>query len=308
MKKILCAALALVMALCFCGCDKIDKIIDVLNETAAPTEGPTEAPTEEPAAPAFCEKLAFGEDLSYDLDSDGAPETIRIDETPKEYDEFGYNVTVTCGADPEHKYTYELEYCFEFAAWVIDSYADDNRLELLFSYGQDSDDWTTVGVRVSDDGSEFLEYTEWFGVTEELMSDITAEFGFTVDVSTHLFGTRSLLGTMKLGADGFLLTSDGYHFFIYEDGESQKLTLKRDMDVELVDENGASLGAYTVPAGERILPYATDDATYVIVRLDDGRLGRAAFEYHDWETYPDDYGYYINGINQDEYADLLYAD
>jgi hypothetical protein len=68
------------------------------------------------------------------------------------------------------------------------------------------------------------------------------------------------------------------------------------MDVTLA--NGT---VYTVPKDAIIIPRYTDRKTYVTVELEDGRLGTAQVSIIN-------HRYCINGIDQDEYAQLPYAD
>ena len=70
------------------------------------------------------------------------------------------------------------------------------------------------------------------------------------------------------------------------------------MDVTLEDGT-----AYTVPAGEVVIPRYTDMASYAAVELADGRIGTVEVSFG-----PDGYPVYINGIIQDEYAEIPSAD
>ena len=84
------------------------------------------------------------------------------------------------------------------------------------------------------------------------------------------------------------------------------LELLRELELELVDENMQPTGEkVTVPAGKSITPFATDLESWVSVKLEDESIGRAEVT---TATGEGEWGYYINGVHQDEYAHIPYAD
>lgn len=73
------------------------------------------------------------------------------------------------------------------------------------------------------------------------------------------------------------------------------------MKVFIVGDNGAADEEFIIKAGETIASFCTDLNSYVDVSFADGRTGRAALERRNTD---DDYGIYLNGVNQDEYAEI----
>ncbi|MBO4384684.1 MAG: hypothetical protein J5854_04615 [Clostridia bacterium] len=342
MKKFLAILLVIVFVTALTGCSKLIKILDVLNETeapaedvtpepaataAAPTDAPevTLAPSEEPtgdpneteappADPSFVRILEPGVALGADLDGDGLEDSVMITrEAISEWGDYEYVLKILLGADPENTYVYVVEYCYECSACVLDCYPDDGRMEVLISYVHSSNDWTTVAFRVINDGGLIDDFTEYFGVTEEAMRAFTTEDGFEITEQTDVFGTRMLHARMKITYRGFFMVSQDYTYVWDYDADPDTdeywdITLIAPLEVEIVNDEGIVQGAYTVPVGTRIIPVQTNLDDYVIIKLPDGRLGRVQLEIRSWEVYGDNFGIFINGRKQDEYAKMFYAD
>ena len=120
----------------------------------------------------------------------------------------------------------------------------------------------------------------------------------------HL-GTTDVDAYYTVTAEGFKLVSDYYTYPVYEDGY-RDLELVKELELELVDENCIPTGEkITVPVGSVITPYSTDLESWVCVKLTDGRIGRAEVTFTSGEY---EWGIYLNGILQDEYAQIPYAD
>lgn len=326
MKRALCIVLILVLALSFAGCSKIKKIIDVLNETDAPaatlvpeTEAPadTSKPTSAPEATAeptdapdadFVIIIRENVEYSFDIDSDGIPDKVKIDSSViNEWGEKSYTVTISRGARPENSYAYTVDYCYDFGACVLDCYAGDGRLEILISYAQDSDDWTTCGFRVNDSGTAIDCFDGYFCVSAESMRGFTLEKGFLISGITDIWGTHVIEAYFKVGQYGFDRLSMDYTYYIYSE-EYMTVTLLRPLEAVAVNEDGSLGEAVTVPAGEGIIPLRTDNATYVIMKIaSTGQLIKADVEIHSWDG-DGDWGIFISGVKQEEYAEIMYAD
>lgn len=330
MKRLIPILLVVLLVFSMSGCDKLGQILDIINETdapteteaptepavteapvvtEAPTEEPTEAPTDEPVPPSqdLCAELDYRTAYAFDIDFDGLEDSIYIEQN--QVDDWDYEVTIKIqrGCDPDNIYVYVVEYCYEFYAWVVDCYPDDNRLDILTTSVYASDDWTTVCFRVTNDGSMIEDYTDWFCIPADEMASYSQEEGFPILEPSDILGTRNLAGRMKLTERGFFLSSQDYEFIHYSE-EYSRLYLKRDMDVELLSEEGIYIGDDTIPAGEYVIPVRTNCDDYIEFRTADGRLVRVELSVRSWEAYGDGYGIFINGVKQDEYFDLSYAD
>lgn len=319
MKRILIVLLALLLALTFAACQKPQTPSDQASKitpeptaeaTSEPAAEPTGEPTAEPTAEPvtghadYCMKLDPNEPFIVDIDFDGLDDTVLlVSQERNEYDECEYVISVTRGADPDSPKEYEVSRAYDCSAWVIDCDPEDSRLEVLVSYVQDSDDWTSAAMRVNDEGTEVTVFEDWCCayITDE--APFTSEGGFIMSRQTDIFGTTFVDTHGVITAEGFAVLAP----YVYNSAAAPEVferTLKRDLDVVIVNEDGAEGEAYTVPAGEKVTPVSTDLETFLDLLLPDGRTGRVKVEL----ATGDDWGVYINGVNQDEYAEMPYAD
>lgn len=272
-------------------------------ETDVPAVTP--APADVKGSPDLCAELAAGRYYLLDVDYDGLKDTVAISSEELDYGDTAYTVSITRGAFPDKVYSYEIPYAYDFHCWVIDCDPTDSRLEVLFTYAQDSDDCTTVAMRVKDNGLTVDIFEGWFDVQASAMDSFSSEYGFEICGRTEIWGTSSIYADVTITKNGFTLLSDDYRYYEIRDWD-YAIELHRSLDlIELNDD--WSLGSpFTVSAGAKIVPVTTDTTSYVVVMTQDGRLGLAevAVRSGDWE----DWGIFINGINQDEYADIMYAD
>ena len=324
----------LALLLPMAGCIKLNNVLDVLRETEAPTSVPeateeapaatdepiateepivTEAPTAEPTAepiPArgcFCDRLQFNLTYRYDIDFDGLPDTVYIDRTEQDDWIEEYVLTITLGRAPDAPFTYSVSSINGLYAYAMDCYPDDNRLEIMLSWDELSYDWTTVAFRLSDGGTEIREYQEFFGVWPELVREFSEEYGFTAVASTDILGTHDISAAWKIGESGFVMTSEDYVYSLTGESEYDWIRLKKKLEVEIIDEAGNVTGSAELKKGDYIEPFSTDCETYAVVRLEDGRLARVQIEVRSWAEYGDNCGIFINGRDQDHYAELNYA-
>ncbi|MBO4384685.1 MAG: hypothetical protein J5854_04620 [Clostridia bacterium] len=335
MKKTLCLILAAVLVFSMSACSKIGRILDVLRETEAPestaapaatdapsvtetpavTEDPTPEPTADPTAdpsPAPGSVIMLEESSVYclDLDDDGLEDQVTVTcEMINEWNEHSYTVRIIRGADPGNPFEYLVDYCYDFSACILDSYAGDSRVELLISFAQDSDDWTSCGFRVNDEGTAIDMFIGYFCVTEDAMRAYTAEQGFRISTITDIWGTHLIESFYKVGQFGFdRLTLDFTYYTYINGGDDTAIVLLRPLEAFAITDEGIG-NAVTIPAGEAIFPVRTDNATYVIMKVaSTGRLIRAEVEFHNGGAGLDDWGIFISGVNQNEYAELMYAD
>lgn len=341
MKKLLAIILIVVLTASMAGCTKLAEILEVINETDAPAGDPTPAPadtsapstfapstdapeitpeptdepdmTDEPSSGTFLRMLENGVPLEVDLDEDGLPDTVLFTgHTIDEYGDLAYELTITLGAKPDAPYKYSVDYCFECNACVIDCYPNDGRKEVLLSYGAASDDWETVAFRVIDNSTSIDDFPEYFGVTRDEMLGFTAEDGFETGSYTDVLGTRLVHARMKITSRGYFMVSHDYSYVLNdeaaEDDDYWTILLTAPLDGTIMHEDGVWGANITIPAGTRIRPYRTNLDTYVDVLLPDGTVVRVNMQIHPWTGDGSEWGVFLNGRNQDEYAEIFYAD
>ncbi|MCR5610945.1 MAG: hypothetical protein K6F68_03835 [Clostridiales bacterium] len=327
MKKLIAILLAAVFILSLTGCSKLGRIIDILRETEAPdytdvpgteapdnTPEPTEAPevTEEPVPETFLVMLEPGVPVAVDLDEDGKTDTVLLTgRAIDEWDDYEFTLTITLGANSGDPYKYVVDYCFECNACIIDCYPDDGRKEVLISSAAASEDWDTVAFRVIDGSTQIDDFHEYFGVTREEMLGFSAVDGFEIRDYTDVLGTRLLHARMKVTSRGYFMVSEDYSYVLDSsapaDDEYWTILLTAPLDGTMVKPDGTAGDAFTIPAGTRIRPYKTNLDDYVSVLLPDGTVVKIRLEIHSWSDYGSDWGIFLNGKNQDEYAEMFYA-
>ena len=344
MKKLIVLTIALVLILCLAGCTspKIDPSADPTEvpaeePTEAPTEAPTEVPTEEPTpepteeptpepteAPTpeptalptevpveltpleegdYYAEIRPDQPFIVDLDGDGQDD-IGLISTRMEDDYYtAYEVIITTAARPDEPYRFDAGLGWGFYGAVLDFDPSNPQKEIVFNYDQEDGDYSTYGIRWKDDGSGFEMFTDFIEIVGEMsFFDGTpegfvfrAEEGLPMYRRTEILGTHFVKNYMTLDSEGFRLMSDT---FTYE--YEVKLKLKKTL--ELTDEKGKT---FKVKKGEYIFAHSTDRETWVAVTTADGRYGSAEITFEDPE---DRFPILINGIEQDEYANMPYAD
>ena len=326
MKRIITVIIAALLAASLAACtgpvkpaEPTDKPVETEQVTDAPateepTEEPTAEPTEEPVVDndSYYTKLEVGVPYEADIDLDGAPDTIVINNVREgEYDN-DYTITVTRACAPDKPLKYSMTHCYDVFAWVLDCDKDDNTLDVVFSYDYDSDDWTCAAIRMKADGSDLVNFEDYMAIPE-IPASFTGEQGFVTYTRFDILGTHDLSAYFTVDDSGFVFAKGGegltgpfsvYSYPVYEGEDYSTLTLLREMEVYPVDENGQRTGTRTVPVGDTVTPVLTDGESFAVVRLSDGTLAEIDVEV----TTGDDWGIFINGVNQDEYAEIPYAD
>ena len=318
MKKAITVILAifLILSLAACANETMNSPEPTGSPSEAPTPEPTDAPTEAPTptpesspTPDAAQILKGGRDfwialengVTYycDIDGDGLVDSVLFsEEASNEYYRV-YYVTITMGADPYNPYEYHTGETTWGCAWIIDSDPDDGRLEVLVTNeGQSGDPESAIYRAIS--GGDEIEKLFTGGVRlngEDPESFVfSSEEGFEVVSWSFVLGSNDLSARVRVGADGIELLSGVWTF-----ARPHEYTLKLELPVTLLNEDGTEGESYTVPVGETITPVYTDDdyaVTYAVVRLGDGRLAKIEIEM-------EQNLYYINGIHQMEYADFI---
>ena len=324
MKRIISGILIIFLALALTACTAS---VPTPAASPAPTEqaeGPTPEPTEELPEPTenipeptvetvtglkdFYALVEPNSAVTLDLDFDGLADTVSFFTSEKnEYDEYESTITIKEGTGAESEF--KIDRSYETRLIVLDCDDIDSRLEIVACWVQDSDDWSARGFRISETGSGVTTYEGSFGFMLPEDYNFNSEQGFRVFTRADALGTYDFDVYYTLTADGFKSTDDLYLYPIYDNNYEPNLLLERELEVELLDGEPYDFvptgETYTIPVGTTIYPFCTDLATYVIVRFDDWRFGMAELTPATGEG---EWGYYINGVDQDEYGQIPYAD
>lgn len=270
-----------------------------------PTLGPTEPPV--PARPLeegdYFAEIRANQPVKVDIDGDGREDTVTVWTSYAEYVGDLYMVTISTAARPDEPYEFATGTGWGFYGAVLDFEPSTPQKELIFTYDMEDGDMVTHAFRWKDDGSGFEMFTDYI----EIMGDsyaffngtpqdfvFSAEEGLPMVRRTEILGTHFVRNHITVDKDGIRLLSDEFTYH-YE------LKLKLKKDLTLTGENGKTFKA---KKGEYIYGYSTDRRTWVKVRTEDGRIGRAEVTFGSADGWP----ILINGVKQDKYADLPYAD
>lgn len=247
---------------------------------------------------------------SVDIDGDGSPDPVLL--YVKDSDEYGEDnirVDITLSSQPDTPYVLPCgSQGWNFCMAAVDFDPNDDRVELVLTFDEEDGDFVTYVFRIKDDGSGFDIFKEYIEVVFPKDGDYTSWYfkgipeGFAFSAADGLYFCErtEILGTCFV-LNRFTVTKDGIrHFseeYLYGSGWDP-MTLKRELTVTL--ENGKTK---TLPVGATFIPYATDRATYVKIILEDGSIGTVEVSFGDsgWPVL-------LNGVEQDEYAEIMYAD
>ena len=270
----------------------------------------TEETTEQPSAVTgiadYCVSLKPNEPVMVDIDFDGVEDRVLFKQEPASEwgDYYYYTIIVNLGGDEANEIKYGDECVrIEGCAWIVDCDTTDSRLDILISSADPGGDWSSAACKLNDERTGFNTVTDWVCIYISDDQPFSTENGFCATRQSNVLGTRELRANMTVTKDGFAALTP-YYYENPNDAYSP-YTLLRDMKVFIVGNNGVTDEEFIIKAGETIAPFCTDLNSYVDVSFADGRTGRVALECH---NYDDDYGIYLNGVNQDEYAEIFYAD
>ncbi len=279
--------------------------------TEAPTEVPTEVPTAEPSAaptvaPMVIDSLPVevpaNRLINIDIDFDGIMDTIIFEEEELEYYESNYKLTVTRGANGTEPFVYEVSYGKAAGLIIMDCDENDSRIDILLSRNQCSDDPASLICRVNEDGSGMFtqEGSCYFSIYDTSLKPGE----FEISVHANVLNADFLGAVATVDASGLKLVDD-FKFSTYEDRYwLEHQSLKREMTVRIVNDDGSLGEEVTVPVGEHVVPVSTDLESYVKLRIPDGRIGQVEFSFNYEAPY-----IRLNDISQDDYftEPLIYA-
>ena len=317
MSTLLCAAMT---AVSMTACIGVNKPENNPENTADPTSGAvstevassdspagSEEATEQPSASTgiadYCVSLKPNEPVMVDIDFDGVEDRVLFkQESVSEWD-YDYTLIINLSGDEANELKYSFENQSDGSAWIVDCDTTDSRLDILINSADPGGDWSSAACKLNDERTGFNTVTDWVCIYISDDQPFSTENGFCATRQSNVLGTRELRANMTVTKDGFAALTP-YYYENPNDAYSP-YTLLRDMKVFIVGNNGVTDEEFIIKAGETIAPFCTDLNSYVDVSFADGRTGRVALECRNTD---DDYGIYLNGVNQDEYAEIFYAD
>ncbi len=306
-------ALILIIILLITACNKADTSPFESSEViGAPTESSNLQQEFKTGGNDFSEKLEYGNLYYYDLDGDEICDTVSLknDIADDPYWQHPY-IEIILGSFPNDPYVF-IAPAEECSVWVIDSDPGDSQLEIIETDLGMSFDPESCILTCQRGSNTFNELTGP-GVMIDEEHPFSSEEGFAVTFWTDLFGTNLLEGRMRYSYDGHLFRV-GEAYTYLDDLQSETYILKRQIDGILINGEATDGVHITLDAGENVHPYETDNESFLILRLDDGRLVRVDIELGDWSVF-DDYPeldtigcpWFINGVLQDLLADMRYS-
>lgn len=268
---------------------------------------PPAAPTSRPEGDFFCE-IKPNVPASVDVDGDGLNDSVLVSVTPDDVYGERIKAEIALTSMPDRPFVYETtcENCGVVAA-AVDFDPTDAHIETVIC----TDDDVTYVIRFRDDGSGFDVFRDRITLgsrdTESGYCRSWVDFGIPADhvfrADEGLFFSRyvTILGSLPTysrftaAADGIKVLDPEYRYY-----SNDEMKLKRELTVTL--ENGKT---ETLPVGAAVKAYSTDLETYVKVLLEDGSIGRVELTFENGEFGPKAL---LNGVYQEEYADLPYGE
>ena len=342
MKKLFVIIIVFALALALCACKK--PVSEVTAPTAEPTEEvtpepteeptpepteeptpePTEEPTPEPTAtpvptpmptevPVPAKPVPEGDYFAevraelpviVDIDGDGEDDIVLISENLEDGKWVnGYRVTIDRACDPGNPFVWDTDdQSWAILGAIVDCDPETPAKQLVFWARMEDAGGATYAVRLKDDGSDFEVFVhpaEFFGGSafyDGYPDDwvFHAEDGLPFLKRTEVFGTHFVSNRYTITANGFEVLDDEYVY-----GYEFSVTLKRKLEIKTDDGR-----TVTAKKGDKVRATATDLKTYVRVELEDGTKGTVELSFGEDGDWP----IYINGIEEEEYADRPWAD
>ena len=224
-----------------------------------------------------------------DLDGDSEYDEVTISAVPDEYEgDWIYEVSVvTEGGLREQTLKDGISYweCKGVVCHVPDG------TNYLYITGSMENDYEATAIYKL--GNSFRYVDEFGGAIRQIYGgedgdDILWE---TMNDPAHFFlaerdfkmGTFDQRAYHEVGSDGRPSIIDPY--WNYAETEYFSITTKMDMKVMKVDEDGNELGLETLKRNTGVIPYRTDDESFIDIKDEDGNIWRLSLtkgEYEEW--------------------------
>lgn len=314
MRRLIPILLAMALLTALTGCYRnndgqyvvpTENVLEIPSRTPETTLRPSEPPSQEPLPTltpvTMAMTLSPGVYETYDLNNDGTAERITIAETNRDDDAYTKDYVVAIDLK-DRTYAHHINGAYACGFYLIDCDENDGRIELIASYEHDSDDHTTIAMRIDRLNESVCTFTIDGSLTPENAAAFDRTKILNILSRTDLFGTHILQCAMSIDEDGFYLTDEDKKFVTTDD---EWLKLKTTMVIIPIDTE-QNAHPMILPAGNRVRPVSTDEMTYAIMSLTDGALFSIRIEFINTD---EEYGYLIEGADQTSYFDdLIFAD
>lgn len=220
-----------------------------------------------------------------DLDGDGSLETLTLLENSGSPGSEMIGITAE-----KNGQTYTAKVARAYLQDAFVAYNVEGRPCIVISYDYASDDYETLVYKL--DGEQLVCVDQKYGFAEGVYEGVWMLRGWVYTMGTwnayHKYTLSASFAFEPVGSDLWMLQ---------DAGPDRMLSAKTSVDARFMD-NG-TLVPGRIAAGERLLPYATDQSGVVYFRMEDGRKGLLAVEVKEGYTY-------INGKQDDMVFDNLF--
>ncbi len=266
--------------------------------------------TEEKAQ--LCQKMITYVDYDVDVDGDGTLEKVRVQEIDDYANDDSFELEVVVTKDgTESTITRDEEIAFG-SAYLVQNESGKTYVYADISYYNDYHIIDVFDVSDVNEGPSYVGSADNGAVYDGMLADAAH---MPLITRLDVFGTHSAYADFSVGEDGMPVINDGVYKYInynqenlFNGGSSMEaeyyLTLKTDIEAEVAD-NASLSGASneTLAVGTKLYPYATDNSSYVIFKLDDGRFAKVSYVHNEEDVYAT-----VNGLSEEEVFDgIQYA-
>jgi hypothetical protein len=254
------------------------------SPAAIPTPGSVMEETQAPESP--FKRIGFSGTIFIDMDVDGSDETISVTQRDD-------GTAVAAFSDGEANFTDTIDPLYVSECFIDDVMAGDGYLELFVTGDMASDDYVTYIYRIKDGA---IEKCEIYGIVKESDGRGSLLVQETIDV----FGTYGAECRYSLKAGFEFEVSSPYTVLQYDGFEERKVTVKRDGLPAHASVSGGDYEDVLLPAGTELLLKETDHKSYGLFTSGDGKSIRITIT-----SNPGEWGWYIDGIPEEEWLDGL---
>lgn len=285
MKSVAILTLCL-MLLFLTGCEIIYRIGAQTTPGITTKTNLTPMPSVTSSPEAHFRRIDFDGTIVIDLDLDGSLENIGVSQN-----EDG-TVTVEHTDGDEH-FAGTIDPLYITECYIDDVTESDGYLELFVTGDMASDDYATHIYRFKD---SVTEESVIYGIVKNAAGEGSLIVHETVDV----FGTYGAECRYSLKDGLEFEVSSPYTVVQYEGFEERKITVIRDDLPAQAFLDGVEYEDVLLPAGTELLLIETDCKSYGLFTTEDNKIIRIAIT-----KKPDEWGWFIDGISEEEWFDGL---
>lgn len=237
----------------------------------------------------YTAELINSQPFYYDTDGDGKLNMIMVS-GDKEDEDYAYDevlLKVDNDVYTEEMYSFDIDPLFVHTKdgknyiYHMNELENDDAAIWVYNINKNVIEYVDVvplgymSNYYDNDNDDFYDDDDYFTETK-----ITDPEAFWLETGTDVLSTLTGSEPYTVGKNGMPeSTDDGF----FEFSEGHELTLKRDLEVEIVDDaSGNITGKATVKSGETVIYFRTDGKTKADLKLSDGRIGRVTLMNDEW--------------------------